>query len=96
MSNLARESSKKVSYDKLYRVKRGVEIRYELLKPSSVLDWKDVPRSKKRMVLNFIRSYYMGVSVRDVVRGVYSVLLEDGYLVGVSYLMDSPAASLRG
>lgn len=75
----------KTSVPSLYRIRRGGVIDYCESRPIGALLWGDVPREKKRLVFNFIRSYYVGVWLRDVIGGKYFAILEDGFLVGVGF-----------
>lgn len=50
-----------------------------------IISYKYATKRNKYILIEFIRSHYSNVSVRDILKGVYQVVCEDGFLIGVLY-----------
>lgn len=50
-----------------------------------VINYKYATKRNKHILINFIRSHYSNVSLRDIIKGTYQVVCENGFLIGVLF-----------
>lgn len=68
----------------LYRIKKGIKINYSE-KEDNTINFKEATKLNKYAIINYIRSHYKSTNIKDIVNGTYKAILENGFLVGVSY-----------
>ena len=54
------------------------------MKKFTTLEYFDQSKKGKRQIISFIRKYYEGATIRDIISGLHKAILRDGKLVGVA------------
>ena len=70
----------------LYRNIINREITYNE-KESNIVNYKYATKKNKHILINFIRSVYPFVEIRDIINDTYKCIIDNGFLVGVQYNM---------
>lgn len=74
---------------KIYRIRLARQTTYSETEQRTI-DYQKATKENKRILINFIRSYYQGECIRNIINGTYKAIFNNGFLVGVQYELKAP------